>query len=61
MGAFGLGYGLGKTCVGVLTGDSEMLFKGLKKTAINTVTTIVDVFAGKFVENFTKDSDSDMG
>lgn len=60
MGAFGLGYGLGKTLMGVISGDGEMIVKGLKKTAVNAVTTVVDVAAGNFIQNAHKDSDDDM-
>lgn len=59
MGAFGLGYGLGKVIIGTVTGDSEMLVKGLKKTGINAVATVVDVCTGKFFENMGKDRDND--
>ena len=60
MGAFGLGRGIVKTIVGVATGDGEMVVKGLKKTAVNTVTTAADVVAGEFINNAHKDSDEDL-
>jgi hypothetical protein len=60
MGAFGLGRGIVKTIVGVATGDGEMVVKGLKKTAVNTVTTVADVVAGEFINNAHKDSDDDL-
>lgn len=60
MGAFGLGHGIAKTVIGVVTGDGEMVVKGLKKTAVNTVTTVADVVAGEFVNNAHKDSDDDF-
>lgn len=60
MGAFGLGRGIAKTVIGVVTGDGEMVVKGLKKTAVNTVTTVADVVAGEFVNNAHKDSDDDF-
>ena len=49
-----------KTIIGVATGDGEMVAKGLKKTAINTVTTVADVVAGEFINNAHKDSDDDV-
>jgi hypothetical protein len=61
MGAFGLGLGIVKTIGGVVTGDGEMIAKGLKKTAINIVTTTVDIVAGEFINNANKDSDNDIG
>lgn len=61
MGAFGLGRGIVKTIVGIATGDGEMVAKGLKKKAINTVTTIGDFIAGNFIENAPEDSDEDIG
>ncbi|MBQ7280958.1 MAG: hypothetical protein IJR13_09620 [Bacteroidales bacterium] len=61
MGAFGLGMGIIKTIVGVATSDGEMIAKGLKKTAINTVTTIGDIIVGEFIKNAPKDSDEDIG
>lgn len=60
MGAFGLGRGIVKTIIGVATGDGEMIVKGLKKTAVNTVTTAADVVAGEFINNAHKDSDEDL-
>ena len=60
MGAFGLGRGIVKTIVGVATGDGEMVVKGLKKTAVNTVTTVADVVAGEFINNAHKDSYDDL-
>ena len=60
MGAFGLGCGIVKTIIGVATGDGEMIVKGLKKTAVNTVTTAADVVAGEFINNAHKDSDDDL-
>lgn len=60
MGAFGLGRGIVKTIIGVATGDDEMIVKGLKKTAVNTVTTAADVVAGEFINNAHKDSDEDL-
>lgn len=60
MGAFGLGRGIVKTIIGVATGDGEMVAKGLKKTSINTVTTVADVVAGEFINNAHKDSDDDV-
>ena len=60
MGAFGLGRGIVKTIVGVATGDGEMVVKGLKKTAVNTVTTVADVVAGEFINHAHKDSDDDL-
>ncbi len=60
MGAFGLGRGIVKTIIGVVTGDGEMVVKGIKKTAINTVTTVADVVTGEFINNAHKDSDDDV-
>lgn len=60
MGAFGLGRGIVKTIIGVATGDGEMIVNGLKKTAVNTVTTAADVVAGEFINNAHKDSDEDL-
>lgn len=60
MGAFGLGRGIVKTIIGVASGDGEMIVKGLKKTAVNTVTTAADVVAGEFINNAHKDSDEDL-
>ena len=60
MGAFGLGRGIVKTIIGVATGDGEMIVNGLKKTAVNTVTTAADVVAGEFINNAHKDSDDDL-
>lgn len=59
MGLFGLGKGIAKTIGGIVTGDSEMLVKGLKKTAINAVTTTVSAFSGNFGETASEDDDPD--
>lgn len=59
MGLFGLGKGLVKTTVGIISGDSEMVVKGLKKTAINAVTTTVSVFSGRVGETAGEDDDPD--
>ena len=59
MGLLGLGKGIAKTIGGIVTGDSEMLVKGLKKTAINAVTTTVSVFSGDFTETASEDDDTD--
>jgi hypothetical protein len=59
MGLFGLAYGLAKTIEGVVTGDEELLIKGIKKTAINTVTTAVQYFSGNTSEGTTSDDDPD--
>lgn len=61
MGAFGLGLGIVKTIGGVVTGDGEMIVKGLKKTAINVATIAFDIVAGEFIKNAPKDSDNDIG
>lgn len=59
MGLFGLGKGLVMTTIGIVTGDSEMVVKGLKKTAINTVTTAVSAFSGRIGETAGEDDDPD--
>lgn len=59
MGFFGLAKGLAKTAGGIITGDSEMLVKGLKKTAINAVTTTVSLCSGNFHETASEDDDPD--
>lgn len=59
MGLFGLGKGIAKTIGGIVTGDSEMLVKGLKKTAINAVTTTVSAFSGNLGETASEDDDPD--
>lgn len=59
MGLLGLGKGIAKTIGGFVTGDEEMLVKGLKKTAINAVTTTVSTFTGRFGETLGNDDDPD--
>lgn len=59
MGLFGLGKGIAKTIGGIVTGDSEMVIKGIKKTAINAVTTTASAFAGRIGETAGEDDDTD--
>lgn len=59
MGLLGLGKGIAKTIGGIVTGDSEMLVKGIKKTAINAVTTTVSAFSGRIGETAGEDNDPD--
>lgn len=59
MGLFGLGKGIAKTIGGLLTGDGEMLVKGIKKTAINAVTTTVSAFSGDVFDKAGEDDDPD--
>lgn len=40
MGAFGIGRGICKIVKGIATGDGEEIVLGIKKTAINTLSTI---------------------
>lgn len=59
MGLLGLGKGIAKTIGGIVTGDSEMLVKGIKKTAINAVTTTISTFSGDVLEKAGEDDDPD--
>ncbi len=59
MGLLGLGKGIAKTIGGIVIGDSEMLVKGIKKTAINAVTTTVSAFSGRIGETAGEDDDPD--
>lgn len=59
MGLLGLGKGIVKVIEGVVTGDSEALIKGVKKTAINAVTTTVSAFSGRIGETAGEDDDPD--
>lgn len=53
---FGIGKGLFKVVKGVITADGEEIIMGIKKAAINTVTTIV---ANEARERFINDDDED--
>lgn len=57
MGLFGLVRGVGKTLIGVATGDGEMIVKGLKKTVINGVTTAVQAVTLSVGEHILEDDD----
>lgn len=57
MGLFGLGKGIAKIVGGVVTGDSEMLISGLKKTGINAVTTSIQIVANEVWEKAHTDDD----
>lgn len=57
MGLWGLGKGIGKTLIGVLTADGEMIVKGVKKTAINAVTTVAQAIACSVMEHAHEDDD----
>lgn len=59
MGLLGLGKGIAKTIGGIVTGDSEMVVKGLKKTAINAVTTTISICSGNVHETASEDDDPD--
>lgn len=57
MGLFGLGKGLVKIAGGIITGDGEMLVSGLKKTAVNAVTTTVQIVGREVWEKAHTDDD----
>lgn len=59
MGLLGLGKGIAKTIGGIVTGDGEMLVKGIKKTAINAVTTTISFCSGNVHETAAEDDDPD--
>lgn len=59
MGLLGIGKGLVKTLGGVVTGDEEMIVKGLKKIAINTVTTGAQILANEVWDKAHEDDDDD--
>lgn len=59
MGFLGLGKGIVKTIVGVATGDADEIGKGLKKVAINLVTTVCSVVKGDTDETISSDDDND--
>lgn len=57
MGLWGLAKGLGKVAGGIITGDGEMIVSGLKKTAINTATTAVQIATNEVWEKAHTDDD----
>lgn len=59
MGLLGLGKEIAKVIEGVMTGDSEALIKGAKKTAINAITTTISAFTGRLGETAGEDDDPD--
>lgn len=60
MGLLGLGKGLLKVAGGIVTGDSDMLVSGLKKTAVNAVTTTAQIVAKEVWEKAHTDDDDDL-
>lgn len=56
MGLFGIGKGVVKIVIGAVTGDAEEVVKGVKKVAINTVTTII---VNEAEEKLANDDDED--
>lgn len=57
MGLIGVGKGILKTIAGVISGDGEEIVKGIKKTLVNTVTTIVSTVSGNSDEAISSDDD----
>jgi hypothetical protein len=56
MGLYGIGKGIFKIVKGVATGEGDEIIKGIKKTAVNTVTTIA---TNEAAERITNDDDED--
>ena len=59
MGLWGIGKGLAKIAIGTVTADGEMVVSGFKKTAINVVTTSVQIVANEVWEKAHTDDDDD--
>jgi uncharacterized protein YjaG (DUF416 family) len=56
MGLLGIGKGVAKIVMGAVSGDAEEIIRGVKKIAINTVTTIA---VNEAEERLTSDDDDD--
>jgi hypothetical protein len=54
MGLFGIGKGITKIIIGVVSGDADEIINGVKKVVINTVTTIA---INEAEERLTNDDD----
>jgi hypothetical protein len=56
MGLLGIGKGFAKIIIGVVSGDADEIINGVKKVAINAVTTMT---INEAEEKLTNDDDED--